>query len=75
VVVMALDHTRDFFGMPGANPAGPARDGAALFFTRWVTHFPVVYAIWIRVVLALFPACKSFAGVKQRRRDLWLSYL
>jgi hypothetical protein len=35
----------------------------------------VVYAIWISVVLALYPACKRFAGVKQRRRDPWLSYL
>jgi hypothetical protein len=33
------------------------------------------YAIWIGVVLALYPACRWFAGVKQRRRDPWLSYL
>jgi uncharacterized membrane protein len=47
MIVMALDHTRDFFGMPGANPADPARAGAALFFTRWVTHFcaPVFFLL------------------------------
>jgi uncharacterized membrane protein len=36
MIVMALDHVRDFFGVPGANPTDPARASAALFFTRWV---------------------------------------
>jgi uncharacterized membrane protein len=35
----------------------------------------VVYACWIAGVLLLYPLCKWFAGVKQRRRDWWLSYL
>jgi uncharacterized membrane protein len=39
MVLMALDHTRDFFGMPGVNPTDPATAGPALFFTRWITHF------------------------------------
>jgi hypothetical protein len=34
-----------------------------------------VYAIWIGVVAALYPACRWFAGVKARRREVWLSYL
>jgi uncharacterized membrane protein len=41
----------------------------------WGYSLPVVYAVWIGVVLALYPACKWFAGLKQRRRDAWLSYL
>ena len=41
----------------------------------WGYSLPVVYAIWIGVVLALYPVCRWFAGVKQRRRDPWLSYL
>jgi uncharacterized membrane protein len=36
---------------------------------------PVAYAIWLGVVLALYPVCRWFMGVKQRRRDAWLSYL
>ena len=36
---------------------------------------PVVYLIWVGVVLALYPVCRWFAGVKRRRRDAWLSYL
>lgn len=35
----------------------------------------VVYASWIIGLLILYPLCKWFAGVKQRRKDWWLSYL
>jgi uncharacterized membrane protein len=34
-----------------------------------------VYAIWLGVVLILYPACRWFASVKGRRREAWLSYL
>jgi uncharacterized membrane protein len=34
-----------------------------------------VYLAWIAIVLALFPACRWFAGVKARRSEWWLSYL
>jgi uncharacterized membrane protein len=34
------------------------------------------YGAWIVVVVALYPICRWFAGVKRRRADLWwLSYL
>ena len=36
---------------------------------------PVVYAVWLGVVAALYPLCRWFAAVKQRRSDWWLSYL
>jgi len=35
----------------------------------------VVYAVWIAVVIALYPACRWFARVKQTRRHPLLSYL
>ena len=41
----------------------------------WGYSLPVVYLLWILIVLALYPAVKWFAGVKQRRPDGWLSYL
>jgi len=37
MAIMALDHTRDFFGTSGFNPRDVMEP--ALFFTRWVTHF------------------------------------
>jgi uncharacterized membrane protein len=41
----------------------------------WGYGLPVVYLVWVGVVLALYPACRWFAGVKARRREAWLSYL
>jgi hypothetical protein len=38
-------------------------------------NLAVVYLAWIAGVLLLYPLCRWFAGVKQRRRDWWLSYL
>ena len=48
----------------------------------WVNGLPakgfnlgVVYLCWIGGVLLLYPLCKWFAALKQRRKDWWLSYL
>ena len=47
MIIMALDHTRDFFGIPGQNPTNLSNASAALFLTRWVTHFcaPVFFLL------------------------------
>jgi uncharacterized membrane protein len=39
--------------------------------------FPLwtVYAVWVVVLLLLYPACLWFARFKQRRHDWWLAYL
>jgi uncharacterized membrane protein len=36
---------------------------------------PVVYAVWIAVVLALYVPSRWFAGVKRRSQAAWMSYL
>ena len=38
MVLMALDHVRDFFGVPGINPVHLSQTTVPVFFTRWVTH-------------------------------------
>jgi uncharacterized membrane protein len=41
----------------------------------WGFTLPIIYLFWASVVLALYPLCRWFAAVKQRRSDFWLSYL
>jgi uncharacterized membrane protein len=41
----------------------------------WPLGLPAVYAIWIGVVVALYPVCRWYAGVKTRSANPWLSYL
>lgn len=36
---------------------------------------PTIYVLWLATVAMLFPLCRWFAALKQRRRDWWLSYL
>lgn len=52
--------------MGGAREMFPADLGCAL---------PWVYAAWLAVVAALYPAARWLADVKARRRDWWLAYL
>lgn len=51
----------------------------AVFFVYYPAQFGLslagVYVVWGVVILAMYPACVWFAGVKARRRDWWLSYL
>ena len=41
----------------------------------WGYSLPVVYLVWAFVVVAMYPLCRWFAALKQRRDDWWLSYL
>jgi uncharacterized membrane protein len=41
----------------------------------WGYSLPVIYLAWAFVVVALYPLCRWFAALKQRRSDVWLSYL
>src|SRR5688572_10353861 len=38
MILMALDHVRDFFGPPGLSPTNLAQTTVPLFLTRWITH-------------------------------------
>jgi hypothetical protein len=53
------------------SPWGP-RDS---FPPNYGYDLPVVYAVWLAVILLLYPICYWYAGVKARNRSGWLSYL
>jgi uncharacterized membrane protein len=38
MLLMAIDHTRDYFSNVAIDAADPIRSWPALFFTRWITH-------------------------------------
>ena len=39
MVLMVLDHVREFFGDVRLNPTDLTKTTIALFLTRWITHF------------------------------------
>ncbi len=41
----------------------------------WPLGLPGVYAVWLVILVILYPPSRWFAGVKARHREGWLSYL
>lgn len=78
MVVMALDHTREFFGVPGQNPTDLTSATAALFLTRWVTYFcaPVFFLLTgTGAYLSLRRRTRGELSWFLFTRGLWLIFL
>jgi uncharacterized membrane protein len=78
MILMALDHTRDFFGNSGLNPTNPATTTFPLFFTRWITHFcaPVFFLLTgTGAYLSLGKKSKRELSRFLFTRGLWLIFL
>jgi uncharacterized membrane protein len=78
MIIMALDHVRDFFGNSGLNPTDPATTTIPLFFTRWITHFcaPVFFLLTgTGAYLALRKRSKRELSWFLFTRGLWLVFL
>jgi uncharacterized membrane protein len=78
MILMALDHTRDYFGNAAANPTDLATTTVPLFLTRWVTHFCApVFFLLTGTGAYLSLSRKSTAGLSRflLTRGLWLVLL
>jgi uncharacterized membrane protein len=45
------------------------------YMAGWGLSLPLVYCVWLGVILALYLPCRWFGQIKARRRDWWLGYL
>ncbi|HUQ87407.1 MAG TPA: heparan-alpha-glucosaminide N-acetyltransferase domain-containing protein [Vicinamibacterales bacterium] len=60
-----------FMWQPVPSMGGPAQSFPPNFgWDLWVA-----YAVWITIVIALYPLCRWFAALKERNRSWWLSYV
>ncbi len=77
MIIMALDHTRDFFHAQAFtdDPLNVATTTPVLFFTRWITHFcaPVfVFLAGISIYLQSLRKTKNQLSIFLFKRGLWL---
>ncbi len=79
MILMALDHTRDFFSSAHFAPEDLAHTTGPLFFTRWVTHFcaPIFFLLAGTGAYLSLSRGKSPAQVSRFlwTRGLWLVFL
>lgn len=77
MIIMALDHTRDFFHVDAQlfNPTDLSKTSTILFFTRWITHFcapTFVFLSGLSAGLSLHRKSKKELAWFLFTRGLWL---
>jgi uncharacterized membrane protein len=78
IVLMALDHVRDYFTGVRFDPLDLSQAGTALFLTRWVTHFCAPIFILLAGVSAYLVSLRATRAELTRfllTRGLWLILL
>lgn len=79
IVVMALDHVRDYTTAVRFDPLDLTQSDAALFLTRWITHFCAPVFVFLAGTSAGFQAAAGKSKAELARflatRGLWLIFL
>lgn len=80
MVIMALDHVRDYFHFSANyfDPADPTKTTLLLFFTRWITHFCAPAFSFLAGLSAYFAGRrkeKNELSVFLVKRGLWLIFV
>lgn len=80
MIIMALDHTRDFFHIKAItdDPMNLATTTVPIFFTRWITHFcapTFVFLSGISAYLSSLKKSKSEASLFLIKRGAWLVFI
>ncbi|MBS1526051.1 MAG: DUF1624 domain-containing protein [Bacteroidetes bacterium] len=64
MVIMTLDHSRDFLNYPGPSPLNMQTTTVILFFTRWITHYCAPTFVFLSGVSAFL------AGQRRTKQEL-----
>src|SRR5438309_879229 len=75
MLIMAIDHVRDFFHLGHPEPTDLAITTPILFFTRWITHFcapSFVFLSGMSAYLAVTRRIGSQLSMFLIKRVLWL---
>src|SRR5688572_20725414 len=77
MIIMALDHTRDFFHQPAliSDPLNANITTIPMYFTRWITHFCAPAFVFLSGASAYLSALKKTpkeASLFLIKRGLWL---
>lgn len=78
MIVMALDHTREFLAKSTSNPLDPARTNVALYLTRWGTHICAPVFVFLAGTAIYLQQQRNSPSQMTKRlltRGLWLVVL
>src|SRR5918912_1321920 len=81
MVIMVIDHTRDFVHGPALHydPTDLARTSAAIFMTRWITHFCAPVFVFLAGVSAYLQMMRGRTSAELSwfllTRGVWLLFV
>ena len=79
IIIMALDHTRAFWGKTPFEPTDLTQADASWFFTRWITHFCAPLFVFLSGISAYlyYQKCRSKLQLRNflLTRGLWIIFL